>query len=206
MNKTVIAIVATCVILCSALTGYASPKILMIVKDGSDAMDLMLTKEIGLMVSILKEAGFEPVVATESGRLLKGKSASLQPDLKLSDVSIMDYVGVMVPCMAYGIGTGIAPEGVALVKDAFDRGVPIAAEQGGVAFLQKAGILKGKHFAITRGYEFIAPEGIYEGNNVTIDGMVITAGICPYQATSTMPSNTEALTKQFISILKEARM
>jgi putative intracellular protease/amidase len=205
MNKTIIAVVATGLIFCSALTGFASPKLLMIVKDGSDAMDLMLTKEIGVMMSLFREAGYEPVVATESGRLLKGNSSSLQPDLKLRNASIVDYVGVMVPCMAYGIGNGIAPEGVSLVKEAFDRGMPIAAQQGGVAFLEKAGILKGKYFSIGRGYDFIAPDGIYEGNGVTTDGMIITAGVCPYQATSTTPSTTEELTRQFIKLLRATR-
>jgi putative intracellular protease/amidase len=205
MNKTMIAAVTTGLILCSALGGYASPKVLMIVKDGSDAMDLMLANEIGVMKSLFREAEYDPIVATESGRLLKGSSRSLQPDLMLGDVSIVDYVGVMVPCMAYGIGNGIAPEGVSLVKEAFDRGMPIAAQQGGVAFLAKAGILKGKHFAITRGYEFIAPDGIYAGNGVTTDGMIITAGVCPYQATSTTPSTTEELTRQFIRLLEETR-
>jgi putative intracellular protease/amidase len=205
MNKTMIAVVATSLILCSAVAGYASPKLLMIVKDGSDAMDLMLTQEIGVMMSLFGEAGYEPVVATESGRLLKGNYSSLQPDLKLRDVSIVDYVGLVVPCMAYGIGNGIAPEGVSLVKEAFDRGMPIAAQQGGVAFLAKAGILKGKHFAIARGYEFIAPDGIYQGNGVTTDGMIITAGVCPYQVTSTTPSTTEELTRQFIRLLKATR-
>jgi putative intracellular protease/amidase len=202
MNKTMIAVVASGFILWSALAGYASPKLLMIVKDGSDAMDLMLTNEIGVMMSLFREAAYEPVVATESGRLLKGNSSSLQPDLKLRDVSIVDYVGVMVPCMAYGIGNGIAPEGVSLVKEAFDRSMPIAAQQGGVAFLAKAGILKGKHFAIARGYEFVAPDGIYQGSGVTTDGMIITAGVCPYQATSTTPGTTEELTRRFIRLLR----
>jgi putative intracellular protease/amidase len=153
-------------------------------------------------MSLFREAGYEPVVATESGRLLKGNSSSLQPDLKLRNASIVDYVGVMVQCMAYGIGYGIAPEGVSLVKEAFDRGMPLAAQQGGVAFLAKAGILKGRHFAIARGYQYIAPEGIYEGDGVTTDGKIITAGVCPYQATSTTPSTTEELTRQFIRLLK----
>jgi putative intracellular protease/amidase len=205
MSKTIIAVIATGLIFCSALAGFASPKILMIVKDGSDAMNLMLTEEISVMMSLFREAGYEPVVATKSGVLLKGSSISLQPDLRLRDVSILDYVGVMVPCMAYGIGKGVVPEGVSLVKEAFDLGMPIAAQQGGVAFLAKAGILKGKHFAIARGYEYIAPDGIYEGSDVTTDGMIITAGVCPYQATSTTPSTTEELTRQFIKLLRATR-
>ena len=110
----------------------------------------------------------------------------------------------MVPCMAYGIGNGIASEGVSLVKQAFDRGLPIAAQQGGVAFLAQAGILKGKRFAITRGYEAIAPDGIYQGSDVTTDGMIITAGVCPYQA-GTSPGTTEELTRQFIRLVDPTR-
>lgn len=204
MNKTMIAVLATGLILCSAPAVSAEQKILMIVKDGSDAMDLMLTKEVGVMLSLLRQAGYEPVVATKSGKLLKGRSTSLQPDLRLADVSLGDYVGVMVPCMAYGIGNGIAPEGVSLVKEAFDRGLPIAAQQGGVAFLAQAGILKGKRFAITRGYEAIAPDGIYQGSDVTADGMIITAGVCPYQA-GTSPGTTEELTRQFIRLVDTTR-
>ena len=204
MNKTMIAVLATGLILCSAPAISAEQKILMIVKDGSDAMDLMLTKEVGVMMSLLRQAGYEPVVATKSGQLLKGSSTSLQPDLRLADVSLGDYIGVMVPCMAYGIGAGIASEGVSLVKQAFDRGLPIAAQQGGVAFLAQAGILKGKRFAIARGYEAIAPDGIYQGSDVTTDGMIITAGVCPYQA-RTSPGTTEELTTQFIRLVDQTR-
>jgi putative intracellular protease/amidase len=206
MKKSTIAVLATCLFLCRALPVDAGQKVLMIVKDGSDAMDLMLTDEIGVMMSLLKEAGYEPVVATESGGLLKGTSCSLQPDLKLGDVALGDYVGVMVPCMAFGIERGVVADGVSLVKDAFDRGIPIAAQQGGVAFLEKAGILKGKRFAIARGYQYIASDGNYQGSDVTSDGTIVTAGVCPYQATATSPSTTKELTRQFIALLSGTGM
>ena len=202
MRKTVIAFLAAALALCAGTNVFAGQKVLLIVKDGSEAMDLMLTKEVGVMMSLLRQSGYEPVVATESGRLIKGSLTSLQPDLKLSDVAVQEYLGVIVPCMAYGIYMGIAPEGVSLVKQAFDLGMPIAAQQGGVAFLAKAGILKGKRFAISQGYESIAPEGIYQGSGVTIDGRIVTAGVCPYRETATSHGTTEELTKWFIKLLK----
>ena len=202
MKRTSIALVAIILILCSTSVTYGDQKVLLILKDGSHAMDLMLTQEIAVMTSLLKEAGYVPIVGTESGLLLKGASASVKPDLRLADVSIQDYVGILVPCMANGFGNGVAPQGVSLVKQAFDRGVPIAAEQGGVEFLGKAGILKGKHFAISADGTYLVPDGIYSGTMVTTDGKIATAGVCPYRATPSSPATTEALTKRFIQLLK----
>ena len=89
------------------------------------------------MVRLPREAGYQPVVATDEGTALTGKQVSLTPDLKLSDVVIADYVGVLVPCMGFGMGNGLAPEGVALVRQAADSNLPVAAQNGGSQSLEE---------------------------------------------------------------------
>jgi len=48
----------------------------------------------------IEEAGFGSVVASVSGQPITNDSVSVKPDLKLDDVSMVDYAGVMVPCLA----------------------------------------------------------------------------------------------------------
>jgi putative intracellular protease/amidase len=107
--------------------------------------------------------------------------------------------------MAYGISGGIAPEGVALVKEAFNRGLPIAAQQGGVVFLANAEILKGKHFAIGADTAYAVRDGIYSGSGVVQDGNIGTAGVCPFREDASTPSTTTDLTAKFIELLKSTK-
>ena len=60
----------------------------------------MLTKEVGVMVSMLEKAGYKVVVASASGQPITGGATTLKPDLKLADVKVDDYAGFMFPCMA----------------------------------------------------------------------------------------------------------
>ena len=78
-------------------------KVLMIVKDNSEDAELMLTKEVGVMTDLLEQAGFEVVVATASGQPMVAGAATVKADLKLEDVDIDDYSGVIIPCMGVGL-------------------------------------------------------------------------------------------------------
>jgi protein deglycase len=165
-------------------------------------MTLMLKSEVGVMVRMLTKAGYKPETASTSGRTLVGNGVSLTPAKKLSEVDISEYVGVMIPCMAIGIGNGITNEGVAIVRDAAKKRMPIAAQTSGVEFLAKAGILKNRHFSIARGLEYVVPDGIYDGTDVTQDENIITASTYPYRATATTPGTTEKLTAVYIQALR----
>ena len=153
-------------------------KVLMIPREGfSQDIDLMLTKEVGVMTSMLKDAGFGIVVATRSGMPIIGSTSTLKPDIRLDQVDLNDYIGVVLPCMAVGgiPGPPIAPETIAI---------------GSVIILAHAGVLKGKKYAYPSDPTKMSPaipvldpkfsDAIYGGKDVIQDGVIITSGVCPY--------------------------
>lgn len=164
----------------------------------------MLTKEVGVMKSTLEKAGFTVVVASVSGQLISGGTATLKPDMKLADVKVEDYAGFIVPCMA---SYEFAPATVEIVKKAATLGKPIAAQVSGVFFLAKAGVLDGRQFAQSTGYENYVPnKGIYKGEGVVQDGNIVTSGSCPQMARAGRGQDgTTELTQKFIALLASAR-
>ena len=81
----------------------ASPtakQVLLIAQEQSKDMELMLTKEVGVMVDMLEKAGYKVVVASALGQPITGGATTLKPDLKLADVNVDDYAGLVLPCMA----------------------------------------------------------------------------------------------------------
>ena len=106
-------------------------------------MELMLTKEVGVMMSLLEKAGFDVVVATPSGEPVVGRETTLAADMKLADADVNDYAGFLVPCMAAG-QYPIPPDVIAVVQKAAATGKPIAAQQSGRTVLFSAGRGEGK--------------------------------------------------------------
>jgi len=203
--------------------GQTSPKVLMIPREGFSAdIDLMLTNEIGVMTSLLKDAGFEVVVATRSGQPIIGSASTLKPDKRLDQVNLNDYVGVALPCMAVGgiPGPPIAPETIAIVQQAVAAGKPVTAQQGSVIILAHAGVLKGKKYAYPSDPTKVSPgnpvtdpkfnDAIYSGKGVIQDGVIITSAVCPNIEKVTKQQNmqgyidgTPELTRMLISSLKK---
>jgi putative intracellular protease/amidase len=211
MRKTLlIAVIGLAALSVTACLGMAQQKgkVLMIVNEGkSEDLELMLTKEVGVMKGLLQKAGFEIVVATASNQPMAAGSAKLKPNLKLSDVKVTDYKGVIMPCMATS-GSPLPPEGTAIIKEAVAKGKPLAAQTGSVVLLSQAGVLKGKKYALAKGWPAI--EGaIYSGVGIVQDGKIITSGICPYMAKSQgtqaqgMQDGTSKLTEALIAELKK---
>jgi putative intracellular protease/amidase len=170
-------------------------KVLIIPREGySQDLDLMITKELGVMTSIIKEAGYKTTIATASGMAIISPAATIKPDLILSAVKVDDYAGVIMPCMAVGMypGPPVSPETVSIVKQALAAGKPVAAATGSVIILADAGLLKGKAYAYYGNpLETTATRtrtdsrftgGIYKGEGVVQDGNIITSGACPYMA------------------------
>jgi putative intracellular protease/amidase len=172
------------------------PQILIYVRDGSSDFEYMLTQELGVMKSMLEEAGLRAVVATESEESYYHLRAALNPDISLTDVEVSQYAGFLLPCMAAGAPGFIEAEAIDILKEAVAKGKPIAAQHGSVFILARAGLLNGKHYA----YELPRiKEGIYSGNGVVQDGLIITSGICPYEALRTgRPCGTAELTRKLI--------
>ena len=181
----------------------SSKQVLLIAKESSLDMELMLTKEVRVMISMLEKAGFKVVVASISGQPITGSATTLKPDLKLADVKIEDYAGFILPCMA-GIET--FTETIEIVRKAVALGKPVAAQQSSVLTLSKAGVLSGKQFAIYPADEKSIPEGIYKGAGVVQDGNLITSGSSPYaEKYFKSPDTTAELTQKFIDSLKSIR-
>ena len=182
------------------------PKVLLFIRKGTPhRIELMLKEEVGVMTSMLEEADFEVIVATASGEPIKAQTTKLIPDLKLADVKVNDYLGIIMPCMAKGAVPSwhASPEEISLVKEAVAQGKPIAAQQGAIIILAEAGVLVSKKYT----YYFDPERGnnsfvgaIYSGVGVIQDGNIITSSNCPYLA---FGDGTSELTKLFIETIKD---
>jgi protein deglycase len=151
----------------------------MIINEGKfEDLGLMLTKEVGVMKDLLQKADFKVVTASVSKNPLTAGAINLTPDLKLSDVNVDDYAGIIMPCMAVSTSP-LAPEGDAIIKEAAAKGKPIAAQTGSVVLLSRAGLLKGKKYAFSKQWGLKIEDAVYAGDGVVKDGNIITSGICP---------------------------
>jgi putative intracellular protease/amidase len=181
-------------------------KVLLIVNEQKSAdLELMLTKEVGVMRDVLNQAGFQVVAATVSGQPMVAGSTTFKPDLKLSDVKGADYAGFIMPCMAAEEDPTLLREVVPIIKGAVAEGKPVAAQLGSVIILAKAGVLSGKKYAFDKEEVKSVPalkDAVYSGDGIVQDGQIITSGICPYMAkTKGLQDGTVALTKALIAEL-----
>lgn len=182
----------------------SAPKVLIFLRDGSQQLEYMLVNEVSKMSEILKGAGFEVTTATIAGEVLKAGSVTITPDLKLSDVDMDDYAGLMLPCL---VSDMTSSDVVTLAKEAVNKGKPIAAQAGGVLTLAKAGILNGRKYALVRdpGMDPDFNNGIYSGTGVVRDGIIITSGTCPWIAKGTgWEDGTSLLTRTLIDVINNA--
>jgi putative intracellular protease/amidase len=211
MGKGIKITIMALVILSSCLALFSSdkPNVLLIVREGSSVdKEFMLTQEVGVIMTILREAGFQVVVATESGSPLTSETVNLKPDLTLDEVIIDEYEGVIMPCMGISFRDPVPPKSVELVKQAVANGLPIAAQVTSVVILAEAKILLGKKFASA--WDFAAQgdtrfDGAqYMGRGVVQDGNIITSGTCPFMAkTRGLKDRTPELTKLLIQLISE---
>jgi putative intracellular protease/amidase len=175
---------------------WTGPKVLVYVRDGSNYEEYMLTHEVGVMLSMLEEAGILAVVATQSEDSYQDSEPPLKSDILLQDVNVADYDGFLLPCMAAGKGDNIADDAVAMVTEAAYQNKPIAAQYNSIFTLAEAGLLDGKHYAYDSD---TFPEGIYDGTGVAQDGNIITSGTCSQAARYyRRPDGTSELTQKMI--------
>ncbi len=195
--------------------GQSSKKVLMIPREGySSDLDLMIKMEASVMTILLKRAGFQVDVATTSGQNISGHTEKIEKPLRLVDIKLDDYAGVIMPCMGVGAfpGPPVSPETVAIVKRAVMEGKPLAASTWSGIILAEAGVLKGKKYALPRDplktdanfkLTDLRFEGaIYSGPGVIQDGKIITSGACPsMQKGFGMQDRTVELTQTFIKAI-----
>ncbi len=193
-------------------------KVLVIVKENSNDLELMLTKEVAVITDTLEQSGFEAVVASASGQPMVTAATTLTPDLKLKDVKVVDYAGIIIPCMAPRMAAPEVPKVAAIVKEAVAEGKPVAAQFSSILILAEAGVLSGKKYAyLTRrifrpsrqsAQEEMAAEhstlkdAMYSGYGVVQDGKIITSAVCPLAAKRRgLQDGTTKLTKALITEL-----
>ena len=179
-------------------------KVLMIVSEQPSAnLELMLTKEVGVMKNMLTRAGFNVIVATVSGKPIKSDKTTFNADIQVSNVNVADYAGFILPCMAVN-SIEANPGILSLIKKAVDAGKPIAAQTGSVVTLGRAGVLSGKKYS-HNGLNAALKDGIYGGIGIVQDGKIITSSSCPYQASQYkgVEDGTAKLTEAFIAELKK---
>ena len=187
------------------------PKVLLFIRKGfCHDIELMLTQEVGVMTTMLEEAGFEVIVATASGEPIKARTREFIPDSKLADVKVNDYVGIIMPCMAKGdmwSGWHASPEEILLVKEAVAQGKPVAAQKGAIVILAEAGVLVGKKYTNYTEPSFLIDSfagTIYSGEGVIRDGNIITSSNCPYAAKYYgHDDGTSELTEIFIETIED---
>jgi protease I len=210
-----VAILLSLVVINTTAEAQSIPRVLLIPREGeSGNPDVMLKKEVGTMTDLLQKAGFKVVVANVSGQPIEGIMRTLKPDLKLSEVKVDDYVGVILPCMAVGLlpGPPVSPVAVSIVKQAVAKGKPVAAALGSVYILAEAGALKGRRYAFAddplielpgiRKKDLRFEGAIYSGLGVVRDGRIITSGVCPAtEGWLGRPDCTPELTGAFIAEL-----
>ncbi len=189
--------------------GADEEKIFMYVREGSRDLDRMLVREVGVMRQMLEDAGYAVDIATPRDEVLSTDTLALTPTIRLADVRIENYAGLVLPCMAPAAGHDMPERVDALVAEALEKGLPMAASRGSVTSLAKAGALVDKQFAYAGPVSSVErPEfagGTYIGTGVVRDGAISTAGICPLAAHSLgEPDGTEDLMQAFIASLAEA--
>jgi putative intracellular protease/amidase len=195
--------------------GQSGRKVLMIPREGYSAdLDLMIKMEVGVMNWHLKRAGFEVDIATTSGFPIIGPTQKIGKVMRLADINLDNYAGIIMPCMAVGAfpGPPVSQEAIVLVKKALADGKPVAAPFGSVIILAEAGLLKGKKYAFFRDplktdenwkltdLRFV--DAIYSGAGVVQEGKIITSGACPTIEMAWGEENkTVELTKTFIAAI-----
>jgi putative intracellular protease/amidase len=181
------------------------PKVLLFVTDGSRDLELMLTREVLAMKDLLEKSNLEVDIATLMGERILVDTVVLIPDFKLVNVNVSEYEGYMFPCMAPPWDKIYEPnnEVVSFIKEAYKEGKPMASQTLSVADFAKAGILVNRKYAFTIDPDLDEyPEfqgGIYSGEGVIQDGLIITSGTCPWKTREYgKPDGTSKLTELFI--------
>jgi protease I len=203
MKKSLVLSMVAMLALGGTAFGQDRPKVLLVAAESSAAMEMMIEKEVRPMEQLLKQAGYDVVVASETGKKLGSGAQELTPDMTLDQVKLGDYKGVVFPCMAARYPNFIIPEAlIATARSAYEKGMPIAAQVSGVGTLAKAKILEGKNYG---GFSAISSSGgTYQGNGVVQDGKIITSGSCPNAALYfKWKDGTPELMEAFIRLLQQ---
>jgi hypothetical protein len=200
MKKSLILLMVALFALGGVAFGQDRPKVLLVATEVSWRMEFMIEKEVRPMVQQLNEAEYDVVIASETGTKLGSGANELTPDIKLDQVKLDDYKGVIFPCMASRYPS-LPKAMVALARSASEKRMPIAAQENGIGLLGAAQILDGKKYAMLTP---VIPGGIWQGVGIAQDGNIITSATSPYAtATWEVKDGTPELMEGFIRMLRQ---
>ena len=93
------------------------------------------------MTLFIKRAGFEVDIATTSGFPIIGPTGKIENVLRLSEINLNNYVGIIMPCMAVGMfpGPPVAPQAKEPAKKCLADAKPVAAAAHSGTILAEAG-------------------------------------------------------------------
>lgn len=144
----------------------------------------------------LKEAGFEPLIATENKKQVTGKyGLPVQSDIGFSELKTEAFAGVIIPG---GLNCPdklrMKEEVLTFVKDLDEQGKLISAICHGVWVLVSARILKNKKATCYKAIkdDVINAGALYFDEEVIVDGNLIT---------SRQPSDLPAFIREIINFL-----
>jgi putative intracellular protease/amidase len=130
----------------------------------------------------LEEAGYEVIIATDSGRLATRDYQTNEKTVNMGDVKVADYVGFILPSCSPT--APISAESIAVVERAVAEGKIVAAQRWGILTLAEAGALRGKRYTFPSDpkdseYEITFADANYvmlpEGEYFVRDGNIITS-------------------------------
>ncbi len=208
MRKMLIAILAGIAVAGSGIALADEDTVLMFVRDGSRDLQLMLEEEVLLMKNMLEAEGYKVEIATNDGTDLSAGSVSVAVDHKIADVSMDNFGGIALPCMAPPPGSALEDKVVELVRAAAAANKSIAASRGSVAFVAEAGALQDRRFAFASSASLDSlpsfRDGTFVGTGTETDGVITTNGICPLASRSlNEPDGTADMIRSFIRTLNE---
>jgi hypothetical protein len=189
-RKSLVLLAAIALVCCAIPVHAEGPsRVLLIAREKSEDMEFWLTREVAVFIKLLNEAGYEVLVADQSGDPIIAGKSRLHVDLRLADAQIDDFAGIIVPCIGAGYMPGNAPEaGVSLLIRADAAGKPIAAQHSD---------------------EMLRPAGLYMKRKVAVgpgavrDGNLITSYNCPYNANANgKPEDAPMLIARFVEALR----
>lgn len=178
--------------------------LLVVPEDSSADLAYMLEKEVGVMKSMIEQAGYDVTVASVTGQPFEAGEQTLVPDVRIADVDGEEIAGIIMPCMATAAERAQPAELTPLVQHVVSQGKPVAAQFGGIQTLAGTGVLDGKQVSYIEDLvedATLFEDAEYSGtHDVVTDGNIITSGVCPYAAREgEYEDGTPALTRAFIA-------
>jgi len=167
----------------------SGPRVLIVIRSYiSTDMPNMTDNELGVMIDMLEDAGFELWIASHSYDPYKSETNTITPDLIIGSVNVADFDAVLIPCLATGL-TSLSQEITELVKEFYNQEKVIAAQHGARLSLFRDKLITSDQM---------------NSSGVLQNGKVITSGCCSEAAEySGCEDGTRELIEKLIATLNE---